>query len=120
MIKITDKDLHSKHAKLDADDNPIKVVGDHLRIAHYVWDELPAPHVFVTLVHHDPKTGLDVNPRRQIDITGAELEYLLTPKADEPGRKYGQFRPSDIEECIVHFGNWPSQPLKDKVELVKD
>jgi hypothetical protein len=118
MIKILDPKEHAKAARLDENDNPVKVMADHFLLISYRMDTIPRPHVEATFARVTAN-GEEIGAYTQFHIEGAAYDYLMTPKPHETGRKPGHFRPEDIEECIVHFGDFPGAKFKDKIELVK-
>jgi len=115
MIKLLDSKDHAKTARLDENENPVKVVADHLKLISTTHEHGRA--VIATFIRCDP-TGAELQPFTQFRIEKDHYEYLLTPKPHETGRKHGNFRPEDIEECIAHFGDFPGANFKGKIELV--
>jgi hypothetical protein len=119
MIKLLDPSQHQKKAILDADDNPVKIVADHLRVIHFTYDEEPKPHVIATCVYVTEKGERIGGTQTQFRIEGEPFDYLMTPKESEKGRKQGNFHVEDIEECIVHFGDFPGASFSGKIELIR-
>lgn len=115
MIKITDPSEHAKKAILDANDNPVKLIADHFKIVHFVYDETPEPHVIATCARCT-KSGEKFGPRTQFHMTGEAFDYLMR---EEGGKKKGNFRIEDIEDVLVRFGSFPGADFRGKLEHVK-
>jgi len=123
MIKITDSTQHAKSAKLNENDEPIKVIADHFHIIHYTWDKYPTPHIIATCEKVTESGEKIDNTFTQFMITDEKYDYLMNPSEEQlkAGRKAGNFRVEDIEDCIVNFGDFPGAiNLAGKVELVKN
>jgi len=93
-----------KAAKLDANDNPIKVVAGAFKIRRLDYDEAPVPHITVVMARVDPATLEEIGPLTQFDLKGEALVEVMTPSQGDGARKYGDFRMSDIEAAVVKYG----------------
>jgi hypothetical protein len=96
MLRIKDPDQFGKTAKLDANDNPVKIVADCFKIRMYRYDEVPAPHLEVVCARVDPGTLEEIGPLTSFDLKGRAFLDAIT----KDGIKI-----KDIERAIVNHGN---------------